>query len=465
MTKYIWITTFCILLANSSIASGKYHIEVNVKSYNDSVLILTSYFGDKIKLVDTASFLGKGSFIFEGDQALPGGIYMAITGDKKKLFEFLVNDQQHFTLSTDTSNFIQKMDVKGSIENKIFFDYLKFNEQQYKANEKSLKQLKTMEEGSGTYDAMKQRIDSINKKAIDYKLEIIEDNPDLFVTALFNGMREIEIPDSIRFASDSALVFKYYKAHFWDFFDLSDSRLLRTPLYTKKVTQYFDQTVAFHPDSVMVAIDMIISKARPSSELVSYLVWHFIAKYQNPKYMGFDEVFIHLVDTYFSKEEIENTTPSILSSLQDRANKIRPTLIGAPGPDLMLIDSTGGFTSFRSITNDYIILFFWDFECGICKKESEKLKEVVQDTTFDIEVYAINVNGDLDKWKEALRERKMPWVNVNGTRSITADFHDLYDIYGTPVIYLLDKNRNIVAKRISAEQVIPFLNNTQIQPK
>jgi len=51
-------------------------------------------------------------------------------------------------------------------------------------------------------------------------------------------------------------------------------------------------------------------------------------------------------------------------------------------------------------------------------------------------------------------------VNVNGTRSITANFHDLYDIYGTPVIYVLDNKKNIIAKRITAEQLELVFGNT-----
>ena len=123
----------------------------------------------------------------------------------------------------------------------------------------------------------------------------------------------------------------------------------------------------------------------------------------------------------------------------------------------------GGFTSFRVLANEYIVLFFWDFDCGICKKEIDKLKEVVSHKNYDVGVYAINVNGDLEKWKKSVAEKELTWLNVNGTRSVTADFHDLYDIYGTPVIYLLDRNRNIVAKRIGGEQVMPFLENHEMQ--
>ncbi len=459
MTKFIWVLTLCLVFLKISFANEKYQIDIHVQSYTDSTLLLTSYFGDKIKLIDTAYINEEEHFIFEGEPSLPGGIYMVISPGKKKLFEFLVNQDQVFSLSTDTIGFVQEMQVKGSKENEIFFEYLKYNEGQYKANERLGDQLKAVDAESEQADRLKKQIDSINQSAINYKLEIIEHHPDMLVSRVFNAMRELEIPDSISQSNDSTLAFKYYKTHYWDYFDLSDSRLLRTPILTNKVTQYFDQTVVFHPDSVIAAIDLTIAQARPSKEVVSFLVWHYVAKYQNPKYMGFDKVFVHLSDTYFSKEPIDNTTPSILKSIQDRANKIRPILLGEPAPNLILIDTTGGFTSFTAVKDDYIVLFFWDFECGICKQEIDELKKVVVHPKYDIGVYAINVNGDIEKWKESIHEKKLSWINVNGTRSVTADFHDLYDIYGTPVIYLLDKERKIVAKRIGADQIIPFLEN------
>ncbi len=175
--------------------------------------------------------------------------------------------------------------------------------------------------------------------------------------------------------------------------------------------------------------------------------------------MGFDKVFVHLVDEYFSKESIANTTPSILISLQDRANKIRPILLYQSAPNMMLVDSSGVLKSFNTITNNYTVLFFWDSDCGICSKEIIELNKFYNQSDYDIEVFAVNVNSDLDKWKKSMIEKKVPGINVNGTRSATKDFHDLYDIYGTPVIYLLDKDKKIIAKRIGANKITEFIDN------
>lgn len=459
LSKHFLFLISSLMLSIIAIGQEGYRITIKIEGNADSSLLMTCYYGNKIRLVDTAASISKGNFVFEGKKPLPAGIYMAVTPAKKKLFEFLVGKNQVFKLVTDTTDYALHMKAKNSDENQVFYDYLKYNEISYQQNKSLDAEIAKEEKNSEKYNVIKNQIDSLNAKAIEYKMQVIDNNPDLFVSALFNAMREVEVPDSVRENTDSSLVFRYYKDHYWDYFNLSDSGLLRTPLLEKKLNLYFERAVFFQPDSVIVAIDDLISQARPSTEMVSYLVWYFMSEYQNPKYMGFDNIFVHLVDAYFMKESIENTTPSVLKMLKERVDIVRPILLGEAAPNMILVDTSGQLKSLYSIQHEYTLILFWDSDCGICKKEITDLKSIYQLPAYDLEVYAVCVNSDLDKWKKALAERKMPWVNVNGTRSATPDFHDLYDIQGTPVIYLLDSEKKIIAKRISADQIPDLIEN------
>jgi peroxiredoxin/macrodomain Ter protein organizer (MatP/YcbG family) len=463
--KNILITLTLLLIYCNSFGQEGYEINVKVRGYKDSTMLLTSYFGQKIRLIDTAYAYNNGEFTFRGEKKLPGGIYMAVSANKRKLFEFIVSEDQKFSLETDTIDYVANMSFNGTKNNMVFFDYLLKNEAYFKLNKSLSQQIDSLQNNDKNADKLISKRESINLEAINSKLEVINENSDLFVSSLLNSMRELEIPDTIINSADSVQRYVYYRDHFFDYIDLSDSCLLRTPIYMRKVKKYFDQLVVFNPDSVIAAIDIVIKEARPSQEVIGYLVWYFVSEYQNPKYMGFDKVFVHLVDEYFSKEDISNTTESILESLQERADKIRPILIDMPAPQLLLVDTLGTLTSFEKIQNKYTILFFWDSDCGICGKEIVELNKTYSNSNYDIEVYAINVNGDLEKWKKAIRDKSVPGINVNGTRSATRDFHDLYDIYGTPVIYVLDGEKNIIAKRIGADKLEQFIDNYEKRKK
>ncbi len=456
MKKLVFIVLL-VLFSVKVFSQQGYHIRIKIKHFPDTSLLLTSYYGDKIKRIDTAYAQKPGEFIFTGKKKLSGGIYMAISTKKIKLFEFIVNKNQNFDLSTDTADYTRLLKERGSIENKLFFNYLRYNEVQYNRIKQLSKTLDSLKKRNQDYEEIKNKIDSINKLSIVYKLKIIHKYPDLFVTKVLDAMREVEVPaDNV--GNDSLFRYHYFKRHFWDDFDLSDSRLLRTPLYNKKVNQYFKQLVVINPDSVIKGINYVIAKAQPSTDNVSWLVWHFTAEYQNPKYMGFDKVFVYLVDNYFSKEPIANTTASVLKLLKERADKIRPLLIGKTAPELILMDTSGRYIGFKSLPNKYTLLLFWDYKCGICKREIKELQKIYPDKKYDLEIYAININPDLDKWKKAVHDRKLRWINVNGTHSAKGDFNKLYDIHGTPVIYLLDRNKNIIAKQIGAKHINDFLD-------
>lgn len=457
MMNFRSIVSFFLLFFLSISLAAQYSINIQITGYQDTELLITSYYGDKVRLVDTAYASSPGNFKFEGKKDLPGGIYMAVSSEKEKLFEFVVDEKQKFSLATDTIAYSLNMKVKGSRENEIFYEYLILNEQLFKENEKLTLKLKTLNSGDSDYIATKNTMDSINQLPGKYRLHVMQENPGFLVSKIFNSMQTIEIPDSIKQLKDSTASFYYYKKHFFDYTDLSDSRLLRTPIVSKKVQEYFKDLVVIQPDSTITAIDFVITKARPSNEVVSYLVWNFTSEYQNPEYMGFDKVFVHIVDNYFSKEPIENTTPSILTNLQGRADRMRLSMIGEVAPNLILIDTSGNYRTFRNLTNDYIIIIFWDYDCGICKSDIIELQKIYKKVWYDFEVYAVNVNSGLDEWKKAVVDKKLTWVNVNGTRSVTPDFHDLYDITGTPALFILDKNRKIIAKQIGAKQVLPFL--------
>ena len=49
------------------------------------------------------------------------------------------------------------------------------------------------------------------------------------------------------------------------------------------------------------------------------------------------------------------------------------------------------------------------------------------------------------------------YKDEEGNPMASSDWRDKYDIYSTPVIYLLDSNKKILAKRISYEQIVEII--------
>lgn len=416
------------------VAQQGYEIKIELEGNQDTMFFLAHYYGDKFYMADTC--IGrKGEALFQGKEPLKQGIYLLANQKKEKLIEFLVGDEQSFTIQAGLLSNESGVRVEGSWDNESFFEHIRLMNKL----QKSL-----------------QENDSLSAKNLQEAAQVLRDNTFQKKTAslvarIFSAMQDPVIPSEIQHNKEAA--YHYYKTHFWDGFNFADDRLLRTPLLPMKLKTYFDQLIVPEADTVIVEAKRLMNAANENQEMTDFLAWHFISEYQNPKIMGLDKVFVYFVDHYFDTGKVKNLTPSILEKLDERVSKMRQSLIGLKAPDMWLIDTTGNYRSFNELTNRFTIIIFWDQTCSHCKKEMETINQLFTSRKYDVGVYAVNTTNDFEEWKHYLNEKKYPFFHVNGMKSITPDFHNLYDIYSVPVIYLLDKNKTIIAKKISAEQL------------
>ena len=137
-----------------------------------------------------------------------------------------------------------------------------------------------------------------------------------------------------------------------------------------------------------------------------------------------------------------------------------------------MTDNMGIIQRLYDIESRYTLLVFFGPDCGHCKKELPKIKTVVDSLisepklfsnhkTIDINVYSVQTEFDEVKWNEFIINQEIgDWTNVGdiqydpeGNPAASSNWRDEYDIYSTPVIYLLDKEKKILAKRIDYSQI------------
>ncbi|MEO5674528.1 MAG: TlpA disulfide reductase family protein, partial [Chitinophagales bacterium] len=213
------------------------------------------------------------------------------------------------------------------------------------------------------------------------------------------------------------------------------------------------------PDSINKEADYLIEKARGDSEMYKYVLWWLTYTHETSKIMGMDAVFVHMVENYYMPGKAWWIDSATLNKMVDRARKIAPNLIGNTAPELALKDSAGNWQILSKVPAKFTILLFWDPDCGHCQKEIPKLKEVYEKwRSKGIEVYAVDIEPDVNKWKKFVHEKKLDWINVNDPQH-QSNFRQLYDISSTPVIYILDEKKVIRAKRIGVEQLDDVLSH------
>lgn len=450
-----------------------YSIKLKIKGMKDADCFLISYFGNQRFYKDTARFDNDGVVHFTGKKLqLESGIYGVYTGGKV-LFEILV-DEPIIEIETDTLHFVKNMVVKKSVENKLFLEHLLFIENlQEKATT-----FREKHANSNISDADKKEIETqlnaIESEIKAYRLSIIEKHPTTFVAAIFKAMKEPETNEFNEVENDSlvrVLRYNYYKKHFFDDMDFADERLVRSPLYHNKLEKYFKSVVYPHPDSIIKDVDFVIEKASVNKEMFKYSVHYLINHYEKSKIMGMDGVFAHIALNYYTHEKAYWADSTTIYKVQERAAKISPLVLGKKSINLTLLDTASkNWINMHEQKAAYTILIFWDPECGHCKKELPKIAEYYE-TIKDknVVVYAVSSDHN-DVWKKFIRENKLDFINVAVPKDVYEDqkkateyvlsgvtdlkslnYSSTYDVFTTPQIYLLNKEKIIIAKKLDAE--------------
>lgn len=437
----------------------KYNIKIKYTNLKDTICFLGNYYGDKQYIKDTAQIDSKGCCEFNGENDLPGGIYLIIT-PSKKYFEIIINDELFFSLETDTADFTNSMKIKGSKENQLFYDYLKYISSEQKKATPYREALKLVKDNADSTKMLQEKLTAIDKEVQNYKLDFMKEHSETFLAKVFKTSYESDIPEAPLLPNgkkDSLFVFRYYKGHFLDNIDFSDDRLLRTPVFHNKIKQYITTLTVQHPDSIIKEADSLIKMASANKEVFKYVVWYLTNWSETSSIMGFDAIFVHLVEKYYMTNQAYWITATNLEKITGRAKILKNLLIGTIIPNLTVSDTNNVFYTLYNIKSKFTVLYFWDTTCGHCQKETPKLIHYYDSIkTKGVEVFAVNTDPNVNEWKKYIIEHKLDWINVMDQQNVTG-FHTIFDIYSTPVIYLLDENKKILAKRLSVDQLEEFL--------
>lgn len=440
-------------------ASG-YEIRIKITGLRDSLVHLANYYGDKQYLKDSAMVDASGNVVFKGSEPLPGGIYLFVFPNKT-YFELLVDKEQHFSLDCTMGQVIETMKVKGSSDNQLFYDYLKFIQACSQEVEPLKAERKAKEDAKASTAETDLKIKAVDEKVQNYKLDFMKTHPGLMLSAIFKASQDPEIPElpvKSDGKRDSAFAYYYYRDHYFDNIDLGDERLLRSPIYHSKLNNFVKNLLVQIPDSIIPWTDTLVAKASVNKETFKYMVWFLTNYYETSNIMGLDEVFVHMVKNYYTKEKAYWVDDATLYKIQDRANILEPILIGKKVKNLILQDSTGNYQALYSVNSPYTVLFFWDPDCGHCKKATPKVKAYYDKVkTKGVQIFAVCTEVEMEKWKNFIKEYKLDWINVADPK-LQNNFRIEFDIKTTPQIFILDKDKKIIAKKIDEETLEKILD-------
>jgi thiol-disulfide isomerase/thioredoxin len=467
-------------------------IKLKVNGQKDTTVFLIKYYGKNLLYADTAQMKG-GMVEFEGKKQKPGIVGLLLPG--QKYFEFIYNNEE-IQLETTGPDFVNNMKVKKSAENSIFIDYIKFiNTERQKANDLVGKRdaLKKTDEG---YKVLSAEIDSISKKVIAYQNKIVTDNTGKLVSKVVKMSMDVKVPEAPKNVDgspvDSNFAYHYFRDHFFDNFDLADDRLVNTPIFHSKLDYFFSQSMLIqHPDTIVKYAYWFCDKLNPKSEMFKYAVIHITSTFEKSKIMGMDKVFVKMGEKYYCSKNAEGKSPAFwmaedkLKDLCEKVNTNKVLVQGVRPPNISLRDTTDvNWRDFYSIKADYTILYFWESDCGHCKKSTPKLQKLYEEKlkARNVEIFGVSkgIDDDFGKWKKFIKDNKLTYINVALTNSLfraaqenalqfipkyttleALNYQETYDVVTTPRVFILDKDKKIIGKGLSIAQLEDFMDKIQ----
>jgi thiol-disulfide isomerase/thioredoxin len=230
--------------------------------------------------------------------------------------------------------------------------------------------------------------------------------------------------------------------------------------------------------------------------MLGYLTY----KFENNKTMTFDnngntvtfeKAFVHICDKYIISGKAKGIyTDETVAKIKEKIDIMRNLLPGSKVPDISMFDTITGkivrkmgfdtartsasiselynknidkltpmYSNLYQVKAKYTVLVFWAEDCGHCQTEIPKLNENLKELKgkVDFKVFAVQTKAELfDKWCKFIVDKKLDFINVYEGIPFN-NIRDKFDIFATPVIYILDKDKRIKAKKLGAEQVVEII--------
>jgi peroxiredoxin len=442
-----------------------YEIAVNISGLQDSTIFLAYHMGDKQYIKDTINLDSKGCAVFSGEENLPQGIYMIVLPGKQ-YFEILMSTDQYFSVNCTYTDYFNTLKFFGSDENSAFIVYQKrWVEMQKKASAIN-KRLQNNRQNTDSLRILSQMQKKQEDSMKSYLHDVIKENNGNLLSLLVKAMLPVEIPpvsvpqgsknpDSIKWV----LTYLYNKDHFFDNIDLNDERLLRTPILQARLNTFFTNVLIQSTDTISKEIDKMIGKVKDNYKVFQFISVYLFNHFRESEIMGHDAIVVKLADEIYLSGKADWVSKDFKDDLRKQVDRIRPNLIGKKAQDLVMDSYKGIFVSLYDIKKEFTILYFWEPDCGHCAEATPKLK-AYYDKVKDqgVEVFSVCTTGERAKWEKYIEEHKLNWINGWDPERRT-NFGYYYNVESTPMIYILDRDKTIIAKKLSVDDIASFIDN------
>lgn len=431
------------------------HIEGFITGVPAGTTKLVGMWGDQNFLADSAVVDAAGHFVLSRKRPLPSGYYTFLLPGMKSL-TILMDRDQRMVLRANAADIVGTLQIEGCTDSELFYETVRYQSQNDPALIQASRDMNSAAPNSPQFAEAKKRQAELLEARKTYLNGIYAKHPDAFFTKFKIAGQN---PDYLEYKKpngdiDTMRQMMQYRDHFWDGVDFSDDRLLNTPVIANKLKRYIKELTPQHPDSLIKVADALIQRVLPHKKYFKYFTNWIALQYENTKttVMDGEAVYVHIIKNYFTPELAFWDEPKNLAGLQKHVWEMEASLMGRKGPNVEASDMYGQVKSIYEMTAPIIVVFMFSPDCEHCQKEAAEVEMIYKKwKDKGVDFYGIAVSTTTEEWKAFVKEKGFTFTNVYdpSNRAIYAKY--FVDI--TPEIYVLNKDRTIIAKNLHANQL------------
>jgi thiol-disulfide isomerase/thioredoxin len=476
--------SFALLMAvvtTMGLAQAPHTIQVQVDGLNQDTVYLAHYYGNKLYYSDTTVTDAEGRLTFPGRPFEQCGKH-AIVIPGPKYFEFIAVTED-IVIETNAADPTANVNVIESNENKVFYEFLGFIGERRAIAAPYERTLGDSTATEAQIQEARQVLTDLGEEVGAEQQRILDVHADMLFAKYLNMVLEPTIPEAPKnIANSKELQYRWYLDHYWDRVDFDDPRLVHDGSFHQILDTYWTRVLPQVPDTLLNSADRLIERTAGNNEMFKYITHYITFNSESSQVMCMDKIFVHMIDAYYATGQATWMNEEQLKKVMDRADELRDSQCGNIIPNIILpgLDQET-WMSLYDVEAKYTAVLIWESTCGHCKKELPKYKELYKEwQPKGLEIYAIGNDFEPEPWQEFVEEQEYTdWINVSDNPLINAqdsasaliyggvttlkslNFRTTFDVFATPKVFLLDKNKKIIGKQIGAEQMGDILGRLE----
>lgn len=388
-----------------------------------------------------------GSFEFKLDSTAVKGVYRVVYAVPQEDYNFdiIYNGKEDIELSFNSETGVKFL---KSFENKLLTSY---------TNSMSL-----VTQSIGNYFSRASKdttaLKSIFKIQKDTQASFEEKAKGTIALEFIKANRPY-IPNK---ALDVETYIEKLKAHYFDYVDFTNKTLQSSSLLQEKMLNFVFGMSSKDKDEVQNYednIDLFCSKMKDVPQTVKRIL--LVDLWQQMADLGHETVANYIAEHYLIDIAKDLNDQELLQTLVI----FRDISIGNKAPDFDVKIKVNGKLQTQKLSQlnlakTYIVVF-WSSTCSHCLDEIPKLYEFVKSLEKDaVKVIAVGLEDEPYKWKNLTYD--MPnFIHVYGEGKWNNEIGDRYGVTSTPTYFILNAQKEIIAKPMHIEDLKAFFENNE----